>query len=157
MNSVLRLLSGREVRSKLRRAERGEDESFEFTVVVIPLVVMVMLIAFATITRTELMPAWSASSECARAAITTVDPAIGKQLGTDAALGMLASNYVNPNTALVEFSASSTWEPDTPVTCSVSYPIDISGIPWFNELMGGAIHVSSSATLRTEPYTSRWQ
>lgn len=139
----------------LRHFERGEDESFEFTMVMSPLLVMIVLIAFATVARTELMPAWTAASECARAAVATMDANLGRQQGIDAALGLLASNYVNPATAQV--NVTGTWQPDTPVTCSVNYPIDVTGIPIFAQLTGGAIHVSGSVTLNTESNTSRWQ
>ncbi len=142
---------------RLHRYERGEDESFEFTMVISPLFIMIVLIAFATVARTELMPAWSAASECARAAVTTMDSDAGREQGTNAALGLLASNYVNPDTAVVEVTPYGTWEPDTPVTCSVNYAIDVSGIPLFAQFTGGAIQVSGSVTLNTESNTSRWQ
>lgn len=153
--------SGRGERDTLRQFERGEDESFEFTVVIGPLVIMIMLIAFATVARTELMPAFSAASECARAAITTYDPATGQEQGEQVARGILASNYVNADSPSTHVEVSGDeedgiWPPDTPVTCSVSYQIDVSGIPFFAEMTGGFIPISSSVTLHTERNTSRW-
>jgi hypothetical protein len=152
MSSTVRLKGG--IR-RWRELERGEDEAFEFTTVIVPLVIMIMLIAFATLARSKQMPAWSAASECARSAIASLDPDTGRRQGVEAAEGMLAGNYVDPATAQIEVTG--TWEPDTPVTCSVSYPIDVSGIPGFAELTGGAIHIQSEVTLRAEPYKSRWQ
>ena len=35
----------------LRALERGEDQSFEFTVVIVPVMLVISLIAFATIIR----------------------------------------------------------------------------------------------------------
>jgi hypothetical protein len=135
--------------------ECGEDEAFEFTTLVVPLVIMIMLIAFATLVRSKQMPAWSSASECARIAIESLDPDVGKRQGVDAAKSMLAGNYVNPATAQIEVTG--TWDPDTPVTCSVSYAIDVSDIPAIAELTGGAVQVSGSVTLRTEPFKSRWK
>jgi Flp pilus assembly protein TadG len=140
--------------SRWREFERGEDEAFEFTTLVVPLVIMIMLIAFATLVRSKQMPAWSAASECARAAIESLDADTGKRQGKEAAEGMLAGNYVDPSMA--QIVVTGTWEPDTPVTCNVSYSIDVSDIPGFAELTGGAIQVNGAVTLRTEPYKSRW-
>lgn len=155
MSSARWLKGSKGERNTWRECERGEDEAFEFTTLVVPLVIMIMLIAFATLVRSKQMPAWSAASECARVAIESLDPDTGERQGREAAQGMLAGNYVDPATAQIDVTG--TWEPDTPVTCSVSYPIDVSDIPGFAELTGGAVQVDGAVTLRTEPFKSRWQ
>ena len=154
MNSSRRPKDVQHKLGAFRQFERGEDETFEFTTLVVPLVFMIMLIAFATIVRSKQMPAWSAASECARVAIESLDPDTGERQGIDAAEGMLAGNFVNPLTA--QIVVTGTWEPDTPVTCIVDYPIDVSGFPVFAELTGGEIPIHGEVTLRTEPYKSVW-
>ena len=155
MSSTGKFRGGRCEWNRWREFERGEDEAFEFTTLVVPLVIMIMLIAFATLVRSKQMPAWSAASECARVAIESLDPDVGERQGVKAAQGMLAGNYVDPSTAQIDVTG--TWEPDSPVTCSVSYPIDVSGLPGIAELTGGAVQVNGAVTLRTEPFKSRWQ
>ena len=44
----------------LRQLERGEDESFEFTALITPIMVLLMMIAFAVLVRSSQMPAWTA-------------------------------------------------------------------------------------------------
>jgi hypothetical protein len=143
------------LRDQVHKLEHGEAENFEFTTLIIPLVVMISLIAFATLVRSKQMPAWSAASECVRQAIATQDETIGREQGTQAALAMLAGNYVNPATAQVKIEG--TWQPGTLVTCQVSYVIDVTGIPVMGELTGGGVTMSGKVSLHTEPNKSRWQ
>jgi hypothetical protein len=149
MNKVIGL------RDHIARCERGESETFEFTALIVPLVVMISMIAFATLVRSKQMPAWSAASECVREAVSTRDEDTGREQGTQAALDMLAGNYVDPSTAQVKIEG--TWEPGTAVTCQVTYVVDVSGIPLVGDLAGGGVTMSGQVTLRTEPYKSRWQ
>jgi Flp pilus assembly protein TadG len=137
------------------RAERGEDESYEFTVVIVPIVVMILLIAFATVVRAAQMPVWAAASACAREAIASADETIGRNQGERAAWNSLNGNVINASA--VQVVITGTWAPNTPVTCQVSYNIDVSGIVGFNEMTGGSVPMSAQVTLRTEPYKSRWR
>jgi hypothetical protein len=143
------------LKGQYQRLEYGEASNFEFTTLIIPLVVMISLIAFATLVRSKQMPAWSAASECVRQAIASRDETIGREQGTQAARAMLAGNYVDPATAQVTIEG--TWEPGTLVTCQVSYVIDVSGIPVMGELTGGGVTMSGQVSLHTEPNKSRWQ
>jgi hypothetical protein len=142
-------------KGQFRRFEHGEAENFEFTTLIIHLVVMISLIAFATLVRSKQMPAWSAASECVRQAVATRDADIGKAQGDQAARAMLAGNYVDPTTATVSIDGS--WEPGGRVTCKVTYLIDVSGIPVMGELTGGGVTMSGQVSLHTEPNKSRWQ
>ena len=139
----------------LHLAERGEDQSFEFTVVIMPIVVMILLIAFATVVRAAQMPVWSAASMCAREAIASADESVGRQQAKQAAYDSLAGNAISAS--LVNVDITGDWTPGTDVTCRVSYNIDVSGIQGFAEWTGGYVPVVASVSLRAEPNKSRWQ
>ena len=142
-------------RRVLRNAERGEDTSFEFTAGIFPLIMMILIIAFVTIVRSSQMPAWSAASECARAAVASRDPNQGDAQARRAAVNSLEGNNISGNSAQINISGS--WAPGSNVTCQVSYDIDVSGIMGFSELTGGKVPMSVSVSLRVEPYKSVWQ
>jgi hypothetical protein len=154
MNSQQRACVRRPLQHWLHQAERGEDSSFEFTASILPILVMILLISFATLVRASQMPAWSAASDCARAAIATLDEGLGRDQAQRAALASLAGNSINASAGQILITGA--WEPNAPVTCRVSYDIDVSGIPMIGDLAGGIVPVQASVTLRVEPYKSRW-
>jgi len=135
--------------------ERGEDESFEFTALITPIMLMLMMIAFAVLVRSSQMPAWTAASECARAAIATRDEGIGRAQGLHAAYDSLAGNYIRASAGSVSIKGD--WAPYGNVTCSVTYDIDTSGITFFAELTGGRVPIIAVVTLQVEPHKSKWQ
>lgn len=138
-----------------RALERGEDQGFEFTAVIIPIMMMIVLIGFSTVVRSSQMPAWSAAGECARMAVATVNPAIGAAQARRAAVQSLNGNTIralNP-----QIIVTGNWAPGSTVTCSVSYDIDVSGMLGIGGFVGGKIPVSAQVTLRVDPYKSRWQ
>jgi len=140
-----------------KNVERGEDASFEITVAIVPLMMMIALIVFATVIRTSQVPAWTAASECARASIATLDPSIGVAQGKAAGWNSLHGNYINTSSASVNVSYSS-WTRGSDVTCSVSYSIDLSGITILDGLIpGNALPMQAQVTLRIEPDKSSWQ
>lgn len=143
------------LRQWLRQAERGEDQSFEFTSVIVPIMIMIMLIAFGTLVRAAQMPVWTAASECARMGIASADETSGRQQAEEAALASLTGNAINISS--VDIDITGDWTPNSPVTCRVSYDIDISGIAGFAELTGGRVPVLAEVTLRTEPFKSKWR
>jgi hypothetical protein len=145
-------------RTWLRRAravECGEDSSFEFTVAITPIVLMILLIGFASVVRSAQMPVWSAASECAREAVATETEDIGRQQGERAARDSLIGYYINPDPVDVEILGD--WTPESLVTCRVSYDIDVAGIVGFEEMTSGRVPVSAQVSLRVEPHKSRWQ
>lgn len=137
-----------------RRSERGEDTSFEFTAVILPIVLMILLITFATLVRSSQMPAWMAATECARAAVATEDEGLGREQGEQAAVDSLVGNSIQVKN--VRITITGDWTPDTPVACRVSYDIDTSTLAFFAELTGGAVPMVAQVVLRTEPYKSKW-
>ena len=138
----------------LHCAERGEDESFELTVMIVPLVLMMLLIAFVTAVRSSQMPAWTAASECARAAIATLNEGIGRAQGMRAAMGSLIGNNISTDAVNVVINGS--WTPNGTASCQVSYDIDVSDIAGISVISGGKIPISALVTMRVEPYKSRW-
>ena len=142
-------------RAAARGFERGDDQSFEFTVAVVPIVTMILLITFATVVRAAQMPAWMAASECAREAIASVDETTGRSQAEQAALSTLTANAIDQTS--IDIDITGDWTPNTVVTCRVSYGIDTSNIAGFAELTGGRVPVSAEVGLRVEPYKSRWR
>jgi hypothetical protein len=141
----------------VRQAERGEDQSYEFSSVIVPIVLMILGIAFATLVRAAQMPVWTAASECARQAIVSADEDTGRANGERAALSALSGNVIGIANVDVNVDVAGVWGPDAPVTCHVSYDIDTSGIAFFAELTRGVVPVSAEVTLTIEPYKSRWR
>ena len=143
----------------LRNAERGDDASFEFTVAIVPLMLMVCLIAFATVIRSAQMPAWTAASECARAGIATLDPAIGKAQAEDAGNKSLHGNYLSGSVGaahIVQPDAAN-WKRGADLTCRVNYNINVSGILMLEGLLpGNVLPMQVDVTLKIEPYKSAW-
>ncbi|MCL5997317.1 MAG: hypothetical protein M1546_14860 [Chloroflexi bacterium] len=142
-------------RSFWRQAERGEDAAYEFTAAIVPIMIMIMLIAFATLARASQMPVWMAATECARAAAATRDETTARQQAEQAALDSLAGNVSSVSTVQVDISGD--WTPGSQVTCRVSYDIDVSGIAFMAEITGGRLPTVAEVTLRLEPYKSRWE
>ncbi len=138
-----------------RSAERGEDSSFEFTTLVVPIILMILLVAFASIVRAAQMPIWNAASECARQAVASQTEATGRRQGTDAALASLNNNAIDPTS--VEIIITGAWVQNSSITCQVNYNIDVSNLAFIYELTGGVVPMSAQVTLRTEPFKSKWE
>jgi Flp pilus assembly protein TadG len=136
-------------------AERGDDSGYEFTVAVLPLVMMLVLIAFTSIVRASQMPAWSAASECARAAVATMNPTLGDTQARRAATNSLTANNINASGATITITGS--WTPGGSVTCRVAYDIDVSVVLGLANVTNGKIPMVVSITLLVEPNKSSWQ
>lgn len=145
-------------RQRLRHAvERGEDASYEFTVAIVPLMLMICLIAFATVIRSAQTPAWTAASECARAAIATLDQSIGTAQGELAGMNSLRGNHLSTSGATVRVFAPAQWARGANVTCEVNYNIDVSGILMLDGMLpGNVLPMQVAVTMRIEPYKSDW-
>lgn len=136
------------------RLQRGEDSSYEFTMAIVPIIAVILMIAFATLVRASQMPIWMAATECARSATATRSESVGREQGEQAAIDSLRGNSIQITAVTVEITGD--WTPDSPVTCRVSYNIDTSGVAGFAELTGGRVPMSAEVTLRMEPYKSKW-
>ncbi len=139
----------------LQRVESGEDSSFEFTTLIVPMILMILLVAFATIVRASQMPIWTAASECAHGAISSETESVGRAQGTQAAMDSLQGNAIDQSSVQVLISGN--WVPDSPITCEVKYNIDVHNLAFVSELTGGYVPMSAQITLRMEPYKSKWQ
>ena len=135
--------------------ERGDGSAFEFTVAIIPLVMMLVLIAFTSIVRASQMPAWSAASECARAAVATMDPSLGATQARRAATNSLIANNISASAATITITGD--WTPGGSVTCRVAYDIDVSVVLGLANVTNGTIPMVVSITLLVEPNKSSWQ
>lgn len=140
----------------VRAAERGEDSSFEFTVMIVPMMLMMSLIAFATLVRASQVPAWTAASECARAAIATLDEDIGVAQGRRAAMNSLNGNFIRAAGLNVDVNYGA-WERGSTVTCRVNYAIDLDGVVLMDSFFpGNKVPMSAEVSLRVERFKSRW-
>jgi hypothetical protein len=139
----------------LRKVERGEDSSFEFITLIVPIILMILLVAFATIVRAAQMPVWTAASECAHAAIFSLTESTSRDQATQAALDSLYGNAIDP--ASVQIVITGDWTPNSTITCKVSYNIDVHNLAFISELTGGYVPISAQVKLRIEPYKSKWQ
>jgi hypothetical protein len=156
VNSAKRSAASAHSVCRLARAlERGEDQGFEFTVAIVPMVMVVVLIAFATVVRASQMPAWNAAGDCARMAVATVNPSIGAAQARQAAVQSLNGNSIRALNA--QITVSGDWTPGSTVTCSVAYDIDVTGMIGIGDFVGGRIPVLAQVSLRVEPNKSRWQ
>lgn len=158
MNNALR--RGGRLRSAfarvLRAAERGEDSSFEFTVMIIPMVLMMSLIAFATLVRASQVPAWTAASECARAAIATLDEDIGVAQGKRAAMNSLSGNFIRGDGLSIDVIFGK-WDRGSTVTCRVNYNINLDGVVLMDSFFpGNKVPMSAEVSMRVERWKSRW-
>ncbi len=142
------------VSSVLRQAEKGEDTSFEFVSVIGPIVFMILTIAFVVVVRGSQMPAWSAASECARAAVATLDENIGRAQAQRAAEESLAGNSIKASSGQIVITGD--WSANSTVTCTVSYNVDVSWIQILSEFTGGSVPVTASVSMRVERYKSIW-
>lgn len=135
--------------------ERGEAETAEFTLGVVPLVLLVMLIAAAAIARPAQLPVFFAAQACARAASVSVDPDIGLRQGIEAAADALRGNSLSATSASIRVWSDGAWQRGEPVTCQVRYDIDLSGLPMVGAAFG-VIPAEARVTTRIEPAKSRW-
>jgi len=137
-------------------AERGEDLSFEFTVMIVPMVLMMSLIAFASLVRASQVPAWTAASECARAAIATLDQDIGVAQGERAAMNSLKGNFIRATDLSIDVEFGD-WDRGSTVTCRVNYNIDLDGVVLMDSFFpGNKVPMSAEVSLRVERWKSRW-
>jgi Flp pilus assembly protein TadG len=138
-----------------RRFERGEAETAEFTLAIVPLLILVMLIAVTTLIRPAQLPVFFAARECARAASVSLNQAIALQQGIEAAANSLRGNSLSTAQASVSVWSDGAWQRGDPVTCRVSYQIDVSRVPMVGAVFG-VVASEAEASARIEPGKSRW-
>lgn len=142
-------------RACMRRLERGEAETAEFSLAIVPLLILVMLIAVTTLIRPAQLPVFFAARECARAASVSLNQAIALQQGIEAAASALRGNSLSTAQASVSVWSDDAWQRGDPVTCRVSYRIDVSSVPFVGAVFG-VVDAEAEASARIEPGKSRW-
>lgn len=95
----------------------------------------------------------TAANDCAVAAAQTLSGEQGRFQGVAAAQATLASYHVRQDAGIL---VASTWERGAPVTCTVSYTVDLSGIPLVASFNPDP-HVEYSVTLPAQAYKSVWR
>ncbi|MBX7213563.1 MAG: hypothetical protein K1X39_06050 [Thermoflexales bacterium] len=144
------------LRAWRRCLERGEAETAEFTIAIVPMVLLISLIAAAAIIRPAQLPALFAAQACARAASVSLDSSIGVRQGIQAAADSLTGNNLATAQASIRVWSAGPWERGASVTCAIAYHVDVSGLP----LVGGAfgvIDIAAQSSARIEPSKARWE
>jgi hypothetical protein len=159
----------------LRRAESGEAMTFEFLVMLVPMMILMLMIGITTIFWGTRMPARRAATDCARVAIATLDAPTGIAQGTRIAQESLKGNNMNADTFHIDVFGD--WNPGGLVTCTVRYnmllPSDAiaersnaakpGAEDWFfitnaiNNIAANELVVVEAVTLKVEPYKSDWK
>jgi Flp pilus assembly protein TadG len=163
--------------SSLRKAERGEDATFEFSMMIVPMMAVIFMIAFVAIYWASKLPARAAATECARVASATLDQAIGVDQGELAGRESLANNNINADLSnpfvLVQVTPSTGgWNRGDIVTCTVRYRInlaDSSQAPAIadgsvDELLNGipanvapaGLEIVEIVRMKVDPLKSKW-
>ena len=156
----------------LRQAQLGEAATFEFTVMIVPMMILILLIGMITIYWGTRMPARRAASDCARAAIATLDAPTGIAQGRAIAQESLKGNNMNADSFHIDIFGD--WSPGGKVTCTVRFRILLpndstpqtnlgSAETWFdiNNVItlidDKALVVIEGVTLEVEPFKSEWK
>ena len=161
----------------LRRAQQGEDATFEFTVMVVPMVALVFMIGFVTIYWASRLPARAAASDCARAAVATLNQNVGVIQGEKAGRLSLAGNNINssdtdPNVVIQVTPNTGGWRRGDEVTCTVRYTIHLANTSTtavaapgsFEQLLTGipagvdpaALVIVERVKMKVDPLKSNW-
>jgi hypothetical protein len=144
-----------------RRAERGDADTFEFTVGVLPLAFMMVLIAAVAIIRPAQLPAWIAARECARMMVTTLEEDIAIPQGRAAALQTLSRMPIaGASVGAGSVNALYNIEGGNPrqgtVRCTVSYVVPLADVPMIGALFGD-VPIDATVAMRIDPYKSDWK
>ncbi len=94
------------------------------------------------------------SNDCATAAAQTLDAEQGHYQGVAAAQESLAGFRLRQGAASV--NVAGTWERGTPVTCTVGYDVDLSGIPAAS-VFTASPHVEYAVVLPAQDFKSAWR
>jgi hypothetical protein len=137
--------------------ERGDGgDSFEFTLGIIPVTMMMLIIGAVTIIRPAQLPVWIAARECARASAATLNATIGTNQGREAALNSLRGNpLTGVDVGGISISASHAGVRGGNAQCTVRYQIDVSTLPMVGGVFG-SFPIESRVTMVIDPYKSRW-
>lgn len=147
--------SNRRFRQIRTASERGEGDTFEFTVGILPIVMLITLIAAVTIVRPAQIPVWIAARECARAGAATMDPEIGKVQAEEAGYNSIYNNpLVNLNGVQVVAVHEGTRGGN--VTCTASYSVSVGSIPMAGSLFGN-VPLQAVVVMKIEPLKSKWR
>jgi hypothetical protein len=148
--------------SRLRRVERGDGDSFEFMVGILPLAMLMMLIGAVTIIRPAQLPAWIAARECARMMAASLDQDVAEPQGERAALNSLERNAIAGVAG--GFNIDTTY-PDKiahpnprgmNASCTVSYVVPMADLPLVGGLFGN-VPIDATVTMTIDPYKSDWK
>lgn len=148
-------------RRATRAAERGDADTFEFVVGVLPIAMMLALIGAVTIIRPAQLPVWIAARECARMASATLSESIAVDQGTRAAVNSLQNNplagvAIGNGNVFVDYNPNNLGDPrGETVTCRVNYTLELGTLPLVGGLFG-AVPLDASVTMIIEPLKSDW-
>lgn len=96
----------------------------------------------------------TAANDCATAAAQTLDPDQGRFQGIAAAQESLAGFRIRQVAAGITIAGI--WARGSPVTCTVSYDVDLSGIPLV-AAFNPPTHIEYSVSLPAQRFKSVWR
>ena len=96
----------------------------------------------------------TAAGDCVTAAAQTLDPQQGRFQGISAAQESLAGFRIRQGAADIRVTGG--WERGEAVTCSVSYTLDLSGVPLL-DYFSVAPNIQYQVTLPAQQYKSFWR
>ena len=149
--------------SWLRRSERGDGDSFEFMVGILPLAMLMMLIGAVSIIRPAQLPVWIAARECARMMTASLDQDVAEPQGDRAARNSLERNAI-VGVDWGSFNIQTTY-PDKisfpnprgmEASCRVSYVVRMADLPLVGGLFGD-VPMDATVTMTIDPYKSDWK
>ncbi len=142
----------------VRNAERGDADTFEFTVGIVPLVMIMLLITAVAIIRPAQLPVWIAARECARMMTTTLDRNVALSQGLKAGqLSIQGNPIAGVSVGDVSFQQSYPMGDARGGTaeCRVSYTIPLANLPMVGGLFGD-VPVDAKVAMTIDPLKSEW-
>lgn len=148
--------------SRLRRVERGDGDSFEFMVGILPLAMLMLLIGAVTIIRPAQLPAWIAARECARMMAASLDQDIAEPQGERAAINSLERNAIVGVAGAFDIDTTYPDKVAFPnprgmtASCKVAYVVPMADLPMIGGLFGN-VPIDATVTMTIDPYKSDWK
>jgi hypothetical protein len=148
-------------RTMLRQAERGEAQSFEFVVMVLPMMFLISVIGLVIIYWSARLPAKRAAIDCARSAIATLNQTVGVEQGEFVGVQSMVNSGAAIEHLGVEVYPLVSWTRGATVRCVVSGQLDIRDMPMLQMLPtvvnnGGIFEIYEVADMQIEPLKSDW-
>ena len=137
--------------------DRGQGQAITLVFAVFFLALLLGVGVFVAHIQPVTVAVHAAARNCARMGIETLSEARGPEQALAAARETLAFQNFDPARAQITLEHY-TWDRGEMVTCRVRYAVYVGWMPFVRTFYGGdAIPLEGVASLRIEPYKSRWE